>query len=370
MERNIHILVIPYSLQGHINPMLQFSKRLASKGPRVTFISTSRISKSIQAHESSSINFETISDGSEEVQDLEIIDEKVKRFNSQVSQNLPKLIEKHNSSKYPPKFLAYDSILPWALNVARQSGLDGAPFFTQSCVVNNIYYHAHQGTLQMPLEEASSTSLPSMPSLGINDMPSIFCDMESYPGELNIVVSQFSNFQEANWLLCHTFDELEDESIQAHESSSINFETISDGSEEVQDLETSDEKLKRFKSKVSQNLPKFIEKHNSSKYPPKFLVYDSVLPWALNVARQSGLDGAPFFTQSCVVNAIYYHAHQGTLQMPLEEGSSISLPSMPSLGINDMPTFLYDTGSTQMCKPCGESILKFPGSELALVQHF
>nr|POE67361.1 udp-glycosyltransferase 74e2 [Quercus suber] len=191
--------------------MLQFSKRLASKGPRVTFISTSRISKSIQAHESSSINFETISDGSEEVQDLEIIDEKVKRFNSQVSQNLPKLIEKHNSSKYPPKFLAYDSILPWALNVARQSGLDGAPFFTQSCVVNNIYYHAHQGTLQMPLEEASSTSLPSMPSLGINDMPSIFCDMESYPGELNIVVSQFSNFQEANWLLCHTFDELEDE---------------------------------------------------------------------------------------------------------------------------------------------------------------
>ena len=163
--------------------MLQFSKRLASKGPRVTFIATSRISKSIQAHESSSINFETISDGSEEVQDLETIDEKLKRFKSKVSQNLPKLIEKHNSSTYPPKFLVYDSILPWALNVARQSGLDGAPFFTQSCVVNAIYYHAHRGTLQMPLEEGSSISLPSITSLGINDMPSIFCDMESYPGE-------------------------------------------------------------------------------------------------------------------------------------------------------------------------------------------
>nr|XP_023928027.1 UDP-glycosyltransferase 74E2-like [Quercus suber] len=213
MERKIHILVIPYPLQGHINPMLQFSKRLASKGPRVTFIATSRFNKSIQAHESSSINFETISDGSEEVQELETIDEKLKRFKSKVSQNLPKLIERHNGSKYPPKFLVYDSILPWALNVARESGLDGAPFFTQSCVVNAIYYHAHQGTLQMPLEEGSSISLPSMPSLGINDMPSIFRDMESYPGELNIVVSQFSNFQEANWLLCNTFDELEDEVI-------------------------------------------------------------------------------------------------------------------------------------------------------------
>ncbi|XP_050257025.1 mogroside IE synthase-like [Quercus robur] len=213
MQRKIHILVIPYPLQGHINPMLQLSKRLASKGPRVTFIATSRISKSIQAHESTSINFETISDGSEEVQDLETIDEKLKRFKSKVSQDLPKLIEKHNSSKYPPKFLVYDSILPWALNVARQSGLDGAPFFTQSCVVNAIYYHAHQGTLQMPLEEGSSISLPSIPSLGINDMPSIFRDMESYPGELNVMVNQFSNFQEANWLLCNTFDELEDEVI-------------------------------------------------------------------------------------------------------------------------------------------------------------
>ena len=211
MERKIHILVIPYPLQGHINPMLQFSKRLASKGPRVTFIAASRISKSIQAHKSSSINFETISDGSEEAQDLENIVEKLKRFKSKVSQNLPKLIEKHNSSKYPPKFLVYDSVLPWALNVARQSGLDGAPFFTQSCVVNTIYYHAHQGTLQMPLEEGSSISLPSIPSLGINDMPSIFRDMESYPSELNVVVSQFSNFQEANWLLCNTFNELEDE---------------------------------------------------------------------------------------------------------------------------------------------------------------
>nr|POE67362.1 udp-glycosyltransferase 74e2 [Quercus suber] len=189
MERKIHILVIPYPLQGHINPMLQFSKRLASKGPRVTFIATSRISKSIQAHESSSINFETISDGSEEVQDLETSDEKLKRFKSKVSQNLPKFIEKHNSSKYPPKFLVYDSVLPWALNVARQSGLDGAPFFTQSCVVNAIYYHAHQGTLQMPLEEG----------LG--------------PRCVNLVVNQFSNFQEANWLLCNTFDKLEDEVI-------------------------------------------------------------------------------------------------------------------------------------------------------------
>ncbi|GLT55565.1 hypothetical protein SLA2020_286760 [Shorea laevis] len=61
-----HILVIPYPVQGHINPMLQFSKRLASKGPRVTVITTTSISKSmgaLQRQTSSAVNFETISDG-------------------------------------------------------------------------------------------------------------------------------------------------------------------------------------------------------------------------------------------------------------------------------------------------------------------
>ncbi len=211
MERKTHILVIPYPLQGHINPMLQFSKRLASKGPRVTFVTTTCISKSIQAHASSSFNFETISDGSEEVEEnLESIDERLKRFKSTVSQNLTKLIERHNHSKYPPKFIVYDSIMPWVLKVARQLGLDGAPFFTQACVVNAIYYHAHQGAIQMP-SEGSSISLPSMPSLEINDLPSFLNDTGMYEALLKLVVNQFSNFQEAKWLLCNTFDKLEHE---------------------------------------------------------------------------------------------------------------------------------------------------------------
>ncbi|GMY32906.1 UDP-glycosyltransferase 74E2-like [Fagus crenata] len=213
MERKTHILVIPYPLQGHINPMLQFSKRLASRGPRVTFVTTTRISKSIQAHASSSFNFETISDGSEEVEEnLESIDERLKRFKSTVSQNLTKLIERHNHSKYPPKFIVYDSIMPWVLNVARQLGLDGAPFFTQACVVNAIYYHAHQGAIQMP-SEGSSISLPSMPSLEINDLPSFLNDTGMYEALLKLVVNQFSNFQEAKWLLCNTFDKLEHEVV-------------------------------------------------------------------------------------------------------------------------------------------------------------
>jgi pathogen-inducible salicylic acid glucosyltransferase len=210
MEGENHILVIPFPVQGHINPMLQFSKRLASKGARVTLVTLSSISNSMGALQASSVNFETISDGVEEGKKLESMEARAKNFPLVVSQSLAELIERQNGSKHPPKLLVYDSFMPWAVNVAKQFGLDGAAFFTQSCGVNAIYYHAHQGAIRMPLE-GSPAPLPSMPPLGINDMPSFLCDTASYPAFLHLVLNQFSNFEEAKWLLYNTFESLEDE---------------------------------------------------------------------------------------------------------------------------------------------------------------
>uniref|UniRef100_A0A7N2MTU4 Glycosyltransferase n=1 Tax=Quercus lobata TaxID=97700 RepID=A0A7N2MTU4_QUELO len=225
MERETHILVLTFAVQGHINPMLQFSKRLASKGLRVTFVTTTAIGNSMPALPSHSINVEIISDGSGEAVDSESIDAALERYKLHVSQSLPKLIEKHNSSKYPPKFMVYDSGMPWALEIARQFGIDAAPFFTQSCVINAIYYHATHGAIQMPLEEGASIALPSVPPLGVDDLPSFFCDKGLYPSLLKLVLNQFSNFLEANWLFCNTFNDLENEGCVL-EKESMNTKAI------------------------------------------------------------------------------------------------------------------------------------------------
>ncbi|KAM4105715.1 hypothetical protein ACB094_04G013300 [Castanea mollissima] len=562
MDKETHILLFSYPVQGHINPMLQFSKRLASKGLRVTFVTTTSIGNSMQALPSQSINVDVISDGSEEAEDAESIDASLERYKLHVSQSLPKLIEKHYSSRYPPKILVYDSVMPWALEIARKIGIDGVPFFTQSCVVNAIYYHANDGVIQMPIEEGASISLPSIPSLGFDDLPSFLCNKGLYPALQKLVLNQFSNFQEANWLLCNTFNELENEVVNwmasqqwpvktigpaipsiyldkrleddkeygvhlfkpdvdacmkwlnTKETDSVvytsfgslaslgeeqmdeltrglknsncyflwvvreteqkklppNFlqetsekglvvswcpqlellahkavgcfmthcgwnstlealslgvpmvampqwtdqqtnakfivdvwkvgvrikldergiatkeeielcikeviegergkemkmnsvrwkelakEAVDEGGSsdknieefvaklEAEDAESVDAALERYKLHVSQNLAKLIEKHYSSKYPPKILVYDSILPWALEIARKIGIDGVPFFTQSCVVNAINYHANHGAIQMPIEKGASVALPSIPSLGFDDLPSFLCDKG--------------------------
>ncbi|KAF5194733.1 Udp-glycosyltransferase 74f2, partial [Thalictrum thalictroides] len=65
MEKKAHVLLLPYPAQGHINPVLQFGKRLASKGIKATLLVTNFVSKSMQA-ESSSVGVETISDGYDE----------------------------------------------------------------------------------------------------------------------------------------------------------------------------------------------------------------------------------------------------------------------------------------------------------------
>ena len=127
-----------------------------------------------------------------------------------VSQSMTKLIETQKSSKHPPKFVVYDSVMPWALNIARELGLDGAPFFTQSGAVNAIYYHGYKGTLQLPLEEPT-VSLPLMPLLGANHLPSFMADTGTYRALLSKILNQLSNIDEANWIFCNTVYELEDE---------------------------------------------------------------------------------------------------------------------------------------------------------------
>ena len=54
-------------------------------------------------------------------------------------------------------------------------------------------------------------SIPSMPILGVNDLPSFINDTSSYPTLWSLVKTQFSNFEKVNWVFFNTFCELEDE---------------------------------------------------------------------------------------------------------------------------------------------------------------
>ncbi|KAJ0093501.1 hypothetical protein Patl1_26839 [Pistacia atlantica] len=208
MAMETRILVIPFPIQGHLNPMLQLSKRLVSKGLKVTLVSTNSSLKPNNII--SSIDFEFINDGFDAELNPETFDEYIKCFKVVFPQNLAKFMESRKSLGFPFKFVVYDSGMPWMLDVARDLGLDGAPFFTQSCAVNAVYYHLDQGTLKVP-SEGCSVALPSMPLLGSDDLPTLVYETDSRQSLRELIVNQMLNIHEPNWILCNTFDKLEEE---------------------------------------------------------------------------------------------------------------------------------------------------------------
>ncbi|KAL4631937.1 hypothetical protein ACB092_04G015200 [Castanea dentata] len=206
-----HVVVLSFPIQGHTNPMLQFSKRLASKGLKVTLLSTNSIVKSMEV-QASSVTIEPIADDSGEYPTEETMEAYTERFKIMFSRSLEDLIERNKSIGYATKLVVYDSILPWALEVAKQHGVGGAPFITQSCTIAAIFYHLFQGRITLPLQ-VSEVSLPSLPLLRIDDMPSFISQPDLYPFLLRLCVDEFLNFHEVNWVFCSSFDKLEEEVV-------------------------------------------------------------------------------------------------------------------------------------------------------------
>ncbi|PKI78106.1 hypothetical protein CRG98_001434 [Punica granatum] len=214
-QEKAHILVVTYPVQGHINPLLQFSKHLASKGLKVTLIIPSSTTRFSAEATPSSISVAYIPDRYEEDDPTLSVDEKLKRFDAVVPQTLAEFIREQIDSKFPPKVLVYDSAMVWALDVAREHGLHGAPFFTHSCMVSAIYYLVHHGRLATPVQGPFSL-IPSAPPLEASDLPSgVTTEYEPSPKLMSMVINQFLNLDRAKWILVNTFFELEEEECSA-----------------------------------------------------------------------------------------------------------------------------------------------------------
>ncbi|CAN6554728.1 unnamed protein product [Malus baccata var. baccata] len=210
-----HCLILPYPSQGHMNPMLQFAKLLDHKGVRATLVTTRFLYKTMHSSGSSSAAWETISDGFDDAGRGDTnTDIYLRRFWQVGSKTLAELLEKLSNSGSPVDCVVYDAFMPWPLDVARKLGIAGAVYFTQSCAVDNVYYHVHRGLLKLPLADGhSQISLPGLPALDPLDLPSFVYDCRSYPAFYSMLVGQFSNVDKADWVLCNTFYELEEQVV-------------------------------------------------------------------------------------------------------------------------------------------------------------
>nr|KYP51606.1 putative UDP-glucosyltransferase At1g05670 family [Cajanus cajan] len=210
----VHCLILAFPHQGHINPMLQFSKRLHHEGVRATLVTSHFYCKTLPKLPSS-ITLEPIYDGYDDggIAQAESIKAYLDRLRKIGPQTFSQLLERLIGYGNPIDCVVYDSFMPWALDVAKKHGLACAAFLTQPLFVNCVYHHVHKGNLKLPLSnDHSVVSLPGLPLLKPSDLPSFVYHYGSHPASFQLLVGdQFSNIEKADWVLCNTFYELEKE---------------------------------------------------------------------------------------------------------------------------------------------------------------
>nr|AYC63491.1 UDP-glycosyltransferase [Scoparia dulcis] len=206
-----HCLILPYPIQGHINPMLQFSKRLLHKKIKITLVVPKQLARTMQFSSSSGILLETISDGFDDgIPPGTDPEDHRARFSELGPQTLKEALYRLASAGHPVDCIVYDPFLDWGLEVAKELGLKAAALFTQSCAVCHIYNKVFTGELKVPLSE-DDISIPGLPPMKPGDMPSFVSVYGSYPSFFEMVVNQFRGLEKADWLFFNTFYKLEEE---------------------------------------------------------------------------------------------------------------------------------------------------------------
>ena len=211
-QKRGHVLVLTYPAQGHINPLLQFAKHLVSKGLKATLATTHYTVNFIQ---SDAVGIEAISDGFDEGGFLQApsVDAYLDSFQTVGSRTLAELILKFHDSASPVDCLVYDSLLPWGLSVARQFGICGAAFWTNSASLCSMYWHLRHGLLSLPVKpEALPVSLPGLPPLPrLSDFPDFLAQPGLHSAYLAAVMEQISSLEQNDWMFMNTFEALESE---------------------------------------------------------------------------------------------------------------------------------------------------------------
>lgn len=212
---SIHALILPYPSQGHVNPMLQFAKRLTAHGIRCTLAAT-RFTLSSTKPEPGPVHIASISDGCDvggftEAGSIPVYQD---RLASIGSKTLKELILSESSMARQVNVLIYDSFCPWASGVARRLQIPSVAFFTQPNFVNSLYEYVWRNQVPLPVQH-DSIKFPVATELGPQDLPSYLVGSGPKHGYAGMLLEQFKELDKADSVLINSFSELEPE-VQMH----------------------------------------------------------------------------------------------------------------------------------------------------------
>lgn len=212
-DHSVHVLLVPYPAQGHLNPILQFGKRLAGhSGVRCT-VAVTRFVVGTTRPSPSSVHVAVFSDGCDDGGPDELGGHKgpyFERLKEAGWETLDQLLRSESAQGRPVRVVVYDPFMPWVQRLARRHGAACAAFLTQTCAVDVVYTHARAGRVALPVREGP-LELPGLPCpLEVDDVPTFLVDTdEHHPSMRGLLMDQFVGLETVDHVLVNSFYDLE-----------------------------------------------------------------------------------------------------------------------------------------------------------------
>ncbi|KAM5569676.1 phloretin 4'-O-glucosyltransferase-like [Rosa sericea] len=223
-------LLVTFPAQGHINPSMQFAKRLISTtGADVTFVTAISAHRRIGNGSSNprGLTFAPFSDGYDDgFKPGDDIDLYMSELRSRGSRALADIVVSSANEGRPYTCIVYTILLPWVAVVASELHLPAALVWIQPATVFDIYYYYLNGYKDLIRNSATANNsdpshaveLPGLPlALKSRDLPSFMVDSNPYNFALPLFEEQFDLLRKESkpTILVNTFDALEPEALKA-----------------------------------------------------------------------------------------------------------------------------------------------------------
>ncbi|XP_057497827.1 crocetin glucosyltransferase, chloroplastic-like [Actinidia eriantha] len=217
------VLLVTFPGQGHINPSLQFSKRLVRMGIQVTLATAlsafNCMTKTTTTQGLTVVGFsDGYDNGWQDTDDIERVAYMVRRRSSEA---VADLITSSSNQGQPFTCVIYTMMFPWIGRVARTLHVPSTFLWIQPAAVLDIYFYYFNGYEEAITnnwnDPSWSIELPGLPRLAPRDLPSFLNASDLYYRSLSSFKEHLEVLDEETnpKVLVNTFDALEFEALKA-----------------------------------------------------------------------------------------------------------------------------------------------------------
>ncbi|XP_059632103.1 crocetin glucosyltransferase, chloroplastic-like [Cornus florida] len=221
---NRHILLVTVPGQGHINPSLQFAKRLVAMGVKVTFATSlfaiQRMNKTAPIPEG--LTLAPFSDGYDNGGQFENIENYISSLRIHSSQAVANLINASKDKDHVFARVVYTTNIPWVAEVAHDLHIPSTLLWVQPATIMDIYYYYFNGYADVITKNSCDPvcpiELPGLPLLTSRDLPSFLLPNLTDSYNFLPVFKKHLDILDAETnpqVLINTFDTLESDALRA-----------------------------------------------------------------------------------------------------------------------------------------------------------